>query len=85
MLVPIETVSTPPAAAAIEVSGHVCEKVQVAGAVFAGMQETVPVGGDDGAGANVSVGVGKLPVPVIVKVPATVTTCVANDLLTVSW
>lgn len=66
-------------------SFHVWEKVQVDGAVLAGMQEIVPVGGDDGAGANVRVGVGKFPLPVIVKVPATVTTCFASDFVMVSW
>jgi hypothetical protein len=65
-------------------SDQVWEKVQVEGAVLAGMQETVPVGADEGAGAKVSVGVGKLPTPATVKVPATVTCCVASDFVTVS-
>lgn len=84
MLVPIETVSTPPAAAATLVSGHVWENVHAAGAVLAGMQDTVPAGVVAGAGANVSLGVGKFPVPVTVNVPATVTTCVARDFVIVS-
>lgn len=47
---PIDAVTTPPAAAAMLVSGQLCVKVQVAGAWLGGMQLTEPVGVVAGAG-----------------------------------
>lgn len=78
-------VTTPPAAAAMLLSDQLFWKAHDAGAVLGGWQEMVPVGALAGAGVKDSTGVLKVPVPVTVKVPATVTTCVASDLVTVSW
>jgi hypothetical protein len=85
MLPPTDTVTVPPVAAAMLLSAQLCWKVQVEGAVPAGLQETVPAGVAGGAGENVIVGCVKVPVPVMVKVPATVTVCVARAFVTVSW
>lgn len=85
VLPPTDTVTVPPVAAEMLLSAQLCWKVQVEGADPAGLQETVPAGVAGGAGEKDSVGCVKVPVPVIVNVPATVTVCVARAFVTVSW